>query len=294
MHPQLFQQLEAYRSERNFNPQKWAECKINRFSEYLTKQNITKVVLPVSGGVDSAVCAMFLNLTKITHPTILVDFILINVPIDSSYRSSARSQELASLLGVKLYLINLNTIFNHLNSIIEREFSLTGTYYTKGQTKSYLRTTVAYTVAQLITHDNKKDHQFGQCVVMGTGNYDEFSYLGYFSKAGNGVCDFQLLIDLHKSEVYKLAKYLGVPKSIIDAKPTADLWHNQTDEDELGITYDFVELFTGYYLKKSQIKKIEFLNSLCPEAKEEFERDSKIIHTIHLKNKHKLEPTAKL
>ena len=77
-------------------------------------------------------------------------------------------------------------------------------------------------------------------MVMGTGNHDEDGYLGYFCKAGDGVVDVQLIADLHKSEVFKVGAVLGVPQSILSSPPSADLWEGQTDEDELGVTYDFV------------------------------------------------------
>eukprot|EP00957_Ditylum_brightwellii_P197159 15021551-Ditylum_brightwellii.AAC.1 len=83
---------------------------------------------------------------------------------------------------------------------------------------------------------------------MGTGNQDEDGYLAYFCKAGDGVVDVQLISDLHKSEVYTVSKALGVPEATVVAPPSADLWDGQTDEDELGFTYDFIELFTGAYL----------------------------------------------
>lgn len=80
------------------------------------------------------------------------------------------------------------------------------------------------------------------CIVLGTGNYDEDGYLRYFCKAGDGTVDVQLIADLHKSEVFSVARELGVAKSIQVAPPTADLWEGQTDEDEMGFSYDFVEV----------------------------------------------------
>ncbi|KNC85971.1 NAD+ synthetase [Sphaeroforma arctica JP610] len=64
-------------------------------------------------------------------------------------------------------------------------------------------------------------------------------------QAGDGVVDVQLISDLHKSEVFKVGHELGVPKSTLEAAPSADLWDGQEDEEELGFTYDFIELYTG-------------------------------------------------
>ena len=59
---------------------------------------------------------------------------------------------------------------------------------------------------------------------------DEDGYLRYFCKAGDGVVDVQLIADLHKSEVFQVAKYLEIPEEIRVAPPSADLWEGQTDE----------------------------------------------------------------
>jgi len=73
-------------------------------------------------------------------------------------------------------------------------------------------------------------------LVIGTGNKSELS-VGYFTKHGDGGVDILPLGDVLKTEVVELAKYLGVPKAIIDRPPSADLWPGQTDEEEMGITY---------------------------------------------------------
>ena len=126
------------------------------------------------------------------------------------------------------------------------------------------------------------------CVVMGTGNQDEDGYLGYFCKAGDGVVDVQLIADLHKSEVFKVGAVLGVPASILNSPPSADLWDGQTDEDELGVTYDFVELYTGWFLKQSVEDQVKFVGGLDPETKEEWEHCKTICETVHRRNAHKL------
>ncbi len=77
-------------------------------------------------------------------------------------------------------------------------------------------------------------------LVIGTGNLSERT-VGYFTKWGDGANDLNPLGMLTKKEVYILAKYLGVPESIINKKPSADLWEGQTDEEELGISYSQID-----------------------------------------------------
>ena len=74
-------------------------------------------------------------------------------------------------------------------------------------------------------------------LVVGTGNKTE-SLLGYSTIHGDGAFDFNPLADLYKAQVRQLAKAMGVPQVIIDKAPSADLWEGQTDEEDLGFTYD--------------------------------------------------------
>lgn len=77
-------------------------------------------------------------------------------------------------------------------------------------------------------------------LVLGTSNRSEF-LTGYFTKWGDGASDYAPLINLYKTEVWEVAKLLGVPRRIIEKKPTAGLWEGQTDEDELGISYRLLD-----------------------------------------------------
>ncbi len=74
-------------------------------------------------------------------------------------------------------------------------------------------------------------------LVMGTSNKSEL-LIGYFTKFGDGGADFCPIGDLYKTEVRLLARQLGIPKKIIEKVPSAGLWKGQTDEGELGISYE--------------------------------------------------------
>ncbi|MFW6104317.1 MAG: NAD+ synthase [Candidatus Bipolaricaulota bacterium] len=77
-------------------------------------------------------------------------------------------------------------------------------------------------------------------LVVGTGNLSEW-LLGYFTKYGDGAADLAPLNHLFKTETRKLARFLNIPESIISKPPSAGLWEGQTDEDELGGTYDEID-----------------------------------------------------
>jgi NAD+ synthase len=96
----------------------------------------------------------------------------------------------------------------------------------RGNLRARARMVVLYFVA------NTEDR-----VVMGTGNKSEL-LCGYFTRYGDGGVDFQPIGDLYKTQVRAMARHLGLPKKIIDRVPTAGLWPGQTDEGDLGISYD--------------------------------------------------------
>jgi NAD+ synthase len=89
-----------------------------------------------------------------------------------------------------------------------------------------LRMTTLYYVANLV-----------KGIVVGTGNKSE-AMIGYFTKYGDGGVDLFPLIDLYKFEVRAVAAAIGVPQSVIDRPPSAGLWQGQTDESEIGLTYE--------------------------------------------------------
>lgn len=92
-------------------------------------------------------------------------------------------------------------------------------------------------------------------LVAGTGNKTELM-IGYVTQHGDGACAFEPLGQLYKTEVWALSETLGLPRCVIDKKPTADLWEGQTDEGELGMTYATLDeiLFRMLVLKETQPK----------------------------------------
>lgn len=92
--------------------------------------------------------------------------------------------------------------------------------------KPRLRMTTLYYVANLCGG-----------VVLGTGNKSE-ALIGYFTKYGDGGVDLKPISQLYKHEVRAVARAIGVPQPIIDKPPSAGLWDGQTDEQEIGLTYD--------------------------------------------------------
>lgn len=106
-----------------------------------------------------------------------------------------------------------------------------------------LRMTTLYTIAQTEGF-----------LVAGTGNRSEIS-LGYFTKWGDGGYDLNPIGDLTVREVYEFLAYLDAPLSVRTKKPSAGLWEGQTDEQELGITYDEVDDYLLYGKATPEVKQ---------------------------------------
>jgi len=123
-----------------------------------------------------------------------------------------------------------------------------------------------------------------KALVAGTGNRSEL-LVGYCTQYGDSACAFEPIGHLYKTEIFEMAKALDLPKSVIEKKPTADLWDGQTDEQELGITYakldKYLSLFqddmksldelgiTGAHREEAElvlnlIKKSEFKQNMPP------------------------------
>lgn len=124
-----------------------------------------------------------------------------------------------------------------------------------GNTRARLRMTALYAVANLTGR-----------MVVGTDNAAEW-YTGYFTKYGDGGVDAVPLVHLTKGEVRELARFLGVPERVITKAPSAGLWAGQTDEGEMGITYDAIDR----YLRGLEVS----------------EREERAIETLHRNTEHK-------
>lgn len=108
-------------------------------------------------------------------------------------------------------------------------------------------------------------------LVAGTGNRSE-AYLGYFTKWGDGAHDFNPISDLTVTEIFAFLEYLKAPRCIIDKAPSAGLFDGQTDEAEMGVTYQAVDRFL--------------------ETGEADAQDLAVIRRFHLRSEHKRSPIA--
>ena len=277
----LQQHLLTYRKQRNFDPKEKTDDIIEKLTNYMKKCSLTGCVISVSGGVDSAVTYKLAKIAQKKHPDIIKRVLPIAQPIHSSDWALNRGRELCRTCNENIVIIDSTDIFDQWVTKIEDAIGIKGNDFVKGQMRSYMRTPVGYMGTQLLSQEGFP------AIVLGTGNMDEDGYLKYFCKPGDGTVDVQFIHDCHKSEVFQLAKYNKIPKSILEAKPSADLWDGQEDEEEIGASYDFIELFTGYYLPMSEEEKTQFTDSLSEEDREWFREKAELCAAIHRRNSHK-------
>jgi len=280
MHTDLVKQLQATRAKRCFDVASWVEKKAEMLNAYMRSSGLKACVVSVSGGVDSAVTMALLAYAKKQQGSPIEKILGVAQPIHST--ESIWKRALLLDIFAPIIVVNQTEIHDKIVAAVDTAAEITGNKFSTGQLKSYQRTPVGYYTAQLLTQ------QGFPCIVLGTGNYDEDGYLCYFCKAGDGIADVQLIADLHKSEVFTVGHHLKVPGEILNAAPSADLWDGQTDEDELGISYDFVELFTEY-LRLSAEEQEKIKSECSEEAWKEFEDSAKKAKDVHRRNSHKLD-----
>lgn len=184
------------------------------------------MLVGLSGGIDSAVVGA---LIKKAFPENALGVIL---PCKSNPKDAEDGRALAEALGLEYVTIDISDEHTHLMGKVSE--SLVGK--NTGNERLYdanlrarLRMTTLYGIANAMGY-----------LVAGTDNAAEV-YTGYFTKYGDGGVDVLPIANLLKAEVFEWAKVLGVPQQIIDRKPSAGLWEGQTDEDEMGTTYDFID-----------------------------------------------------
>lgn len=106
-------------------------------------------------------------------------------------------------------------------------------------------------------------------LVLGTENKSEY-FLGYFTRFGDEAADIEPIRELYKTQVKQLAEYLGISQKIINKSPSANMWLGQTDEGELGFSYEqadkILHLFYDKKYKQSQIIKEGFTKKIVDKV----------------------------
>ena len=173
------------------------------------------LVSGLSGGIDSACVAV------LSHKAFEQNHLALFLDCESSERDREDAKKVARKFDLKLEEVNLTPVYKKLLEILPK-----GTPLAKANLKPRLRMITLYYFANSLNY-----------LVVGTGNKSELK-VGYFTKYGDGGVDLLPLGDLYKSQVRELAYYLGIPEEVIKKPPSAGLWAGQTDEEEMGISYE--------------------------------------------------------
>ncbi|HEX9980074.1 MAG TPA: NAD(+) synthase [Flavobacterium sp.] len=241
---------------------------VNWLKDYAVNAKVSGFVVGISGGVDSAVTSALCAQTGL-------DTLCVEMPIHQAKSHIDRGREHVENLkkrfaNVSCVEANLTNVFEAFKKEVPDEAENPKLNLALANTRARLRMTTLYYFAGL--------HGM---LVAGTGNKVEDFGVGFFTKYGDGGVDVSPIADLMKSDVYALAKFLGVPRSILSAAPTDGLFgDDRSDEDQLGANYDELEWAMTEMEKGSDGK------SFSGREKEVFD----IYSRLNRMNGHKMNP----
>ena len=283
--PALQKALSGFRDSRGFDPDEYIQQKINLLKKYTTEYNLKDCVVAVSGGIDSAiVAALAARVQGVEVVPVLLPAIN-HEGVTGQDSATNRGINLCTDLHLTPVIIDVAETARVLGGAVFAQLHNSGNDYTEsawgtGQLVPYVRTPALYYVTTILTDNGKK------AFIGGTTNYSEGSYLGYIGKASDAMVDVQLISDIYKSEVYAVAKALGIRQEIIDVVPTGDMFDATSDENVFGASYDFVELYLET-LRWSEYKIQWWSELLDDESREYFIHYRAKLDTMHKYNKHK-------
>lgn len=238
------------------------------------RHHVDVAVVGLSGGADSSLTAIICmqalgkeNVYGVSMPYGEVDMLTFN----------AMSARLAERIGIHHYLRPVTRIADTINEQVYLRSESELSPVNKGNARSRARMCILYGISH-----NLADQKPGKRVrVMGTGNLSE-DFIGYDTKGGDALADIFPIGDLFKSEVYQLLEYFRdrglISEENINRVPSAGLTDNQTDEDDLGFSYDQME------------KGIRFcLEHYSDMASQQLDEVTSFVWGRHLSHKHKHE-----
>ena len=188
---------------------------------YFKESGHEKAVIGVSGGVDSALC---LKLVVDSLGAENVTGLLMPEKGISTDENAMHAKGLCQFLNVNFHVMSINHFLTDFLTLPWKPNELS-----QINTKSRIRMCVLYNYAN--THN---------ALVIGTSNKSELA-IGYGTKFGDLAGDIEIIGDLYKHEVYKLAEHVGLPQEFIDKAPSAELYSGQTDEEEIGLSYKEID-----------------------------------------------------
>lgn len=213
------------------------EILVNFLREEVYKVGFKKVILGLSGGIDSALVAFLA--AKAFGPENVYTVMM-------PYKTSSKESLLHAELVVKALGIHTKKV--EITDMVEP-------YFVKNEDMTGLRRgNMMARMRMNVLFDNSAKEG---ALVLGTSNKTEI-LLGYSTQFGDSASAVNPIGDLYKEQIWALSEYMGVPQEIINKKPSADLWEGQTDEQELGFSYKMADEIL-YYLVEEGLTKDEVI-----------------------------------
>ncbi len=223
------------------------ESRVKWIKKMLDESGAKGIILGNSGGKD---CTLVGALCKKATDNVLS----VIMPCGSRQNYGSDKDHaliMAQAFGIKTVVVDLTETKNLLVSQLKTSMPITES--AGNNINPRLRMTTLYALGQSLSY-----------LVAGTGNKSE-GYMGYFTKWGDGGYDFNPISDLTVTEVYEFLEYLNAPVEIIKKAPSAGLFDGQTDEGEMGVSYNVIDKYinTGEGNEKdvSIIKKAHLLSA---------------------------------
>ncbi len=228
---------------------------VNFLKEEVNKVGFKKVVLGLSGGIDSALVA-YLATKAFGAENVLG----IMMPYKTSSSESLKHAELVvERLGIRTKKVEITQMVEPYFEMNPDMDSLR-----KGNRMARERMCI------LFDYSLKE-----KALVLGTSNKTEL-LLGYSTQFGDGASAINPIGDLYKTQVWALSRYLGIPDEIISKKPSADLWEGQTDEDEFGFSYETADKILQLMIDKREKKENILKRGYSSEIVEKIARKIKL------------------
>lgn len=233
-----------------FNIQEWIK-------DYAKAANIKGFIIGISGGIDSAVTSG-LCVNAVGKENVMG----LALPCESISQDLEDAKLVVQNIGINFHVIDLTETYRELIKVMPS--GIESYPMARANIKPRLRMTTLYYIGQSLGY-----------LVGGTGNRAEMA-IGYFTKYGDGGVDIEPIGALYKYEVREVARVLKIPEKIIKRAPSAGLWEGQTDEGEIGMSYDVIDEI---------LYRLDYDLDLDGLNKEDVEKVKKMMKSTEHKNK---------
>ena len=237
---------------------------VDEVKHFLTKKleetGAEGYVIGLSGGIDSAVTAK-LAVEAVGHDNVN-GWVMPGDPSNPENMEDAGN--LCEDLGIDYREVDIEPTV--------QEFVDSAPFDSSKETRGNIRARTRMIYEYIDANENN-------LLVLGTGNRSEL-LIGYFTKYGDAATDISPIADLYKTEIKRLAEHIGLNRKFIEKEPSAGLWDDHSDEDEIGLSYDKIDLILKQLVdQEKSVKEIADGDI----AREEVER----INGMHQNSSHK-------